>query len=560
MQVSKDLVAASATPLVLAILLERESYGYAILKRVAELSGGELTWTDGMLYPLLHRLERLGYVAARWGASESGRKRKYYRITQAGRAQLAVQRRQWQVVESHPAAHLVAGGSGPGLSMADENTPETQIAQWRAHLLRSGAVNPADVEELESHLREQMAALVDAGLAVEEAFLVAVKRMGNIDAVSREFARVHSERLWKQLVAEPAGGGDRGPTERTETAAVVGLALAAAAAIKVPELFGHQFGSAGSVGFYARNASLFILPLLTGYFVWKRGWEVVRSLWLAVAFVAATVLANAFPFTPDGATGILSAIHLPIALWLAVGIAYAGGRWNSVAGRMDFVRFSGELFIYYVLFALGGGVLALFTGTMFRAIGLDVGRLIETWLLPCGALGAVIVGRLAGGAEEECHREHGAGAHARVHAAVRGRAAGVSGDHGVDRQRHRRRPRGAHRLRPAAGSGGRPAAVRGVGARPAGAARRVRRAAAAPGGGGPGGRRGGAGGDRGAHLRVRPQRQQSRGAGREPHPAGQSGGIGLALRTILARRRPIRRPWNAGRPATCRSTRCGPPS
>ena len=276
--------------------------------------------------------------------------------------------------------------------MADENTPETLIAQWRAHLLRSGAVNPADVEELESHLREQMAALVDAGLAVEEAFLVAVKRMGNIDAVSREFARVHSERLWKQLVAEPAGGGDRGPTERTETAAVVGLALAAAAAIKVPELFGHQFGSAGSVGFYARNASLFILPLLTGYFVWKRGWEVVRSLWLAVAFVAATVLANAFPFTPDGATGILSAIHLPIALWLAVGIAYAGGRWNSVAGRMDFVRFSGELFIYYVLFALGGGVLALFTGTMFRAIGLDVGRLIETWLLPCGALGAVIVG------------------------------------------------------------------------------------------------------------------------------------------------------------------------
>ena len=100
MQVSKDLVAASATPLVLAILLERESYGYAILKRVAELSGGELTWTDGMLYPLLHRLERLGYVAARWSASESGRKRKYYRITQAGRTQLAVQRRQWQVVEA----------------------------------------------------------------------------------------------------------------------------------------------------------------------------------------------------------------------------------------------------------------------------------------------------------------------------------------------------------------------------------------------------------------------------------------------------------------------------
>ena len=100
MQVSKDLVAASATPLVLAILREGESYGYAILKRVAELSGGELTWSDGMLYPLLHRLERLGYIGARWGVSETGRKRKYYRITQDGRAQLAVQRRQWQVVEA----------------------------------------------------------------------------------------------------------------------------------------------------------------------------------------------------------------------------------------------------------------------------------------------------------------------------------------------------------------------------------------------------------------------------------------------------------------------------
>ena len=100
MQVGKDLVAASATPLVLAILQEGESYGYAILKRVAELSGGELTWTDGMLYPLLHRLERLGYIGARWGVSETGRKRRYYRITPDGRAQLTVQRRQWQVVEA----------------------------------------------------------------------------------------------------------------------------------------------------------------------------------------------------------------------------------------------------------------------------------------------------------------------------------------------------------------------------------------------------------------------------------------------------------------------------
>jgi len=97
--IDKDLVAASSTPLVLAILSEGESYGYAILKRISELSGGELRWTDGMLYPLLHRLERNGLVQASWGRSETGRRRKYYRLTRPGAEQLDRQRRQWHVVD-----------------------------------------------------------------------------------------------------------------------------------------------------------------------------------------------------------------------------------------------------------------------------------------------------------------------------------------------------------------------------------------------------------------------------------------------------------------------------
>lgn len=99
-QIGKDLVAASATPLVLAIVAEGESHGYAILKRVAELSSGNLQWTDGMLYPLLHRLEKLGYIAGRWGVPVQGRKRKYYCITDRGRTELAVQRRQWLEVDA----------------------------------------------------------------------------------------------------------------------------------------------------------------------------------------------------------------------------------------------------------------------------------------------------------------------------------------------------------------------------------------------------------------------------------------------------------------------------
>ena len=115
MHIDKDLVAASATPLVLAILAEEESYGYAILKRVRELSGGELEWTDGMLYPLLHRLSRLRYVTTEWRTPPEGRRRRYYAITEDGRAALAEQQRQWSAVTRalgdvfrHPGGRLMA--------------------------------------------------------------------------------------------------------------------------------------------------------------------------------------------------------------------------------------------------------------------------------------------------------------------------------------------------------------------------------------------------------------------------------------------------------------------
>lgn len=100
MDIRKDLIAAASTPLVLSILAEGDSYGYAILQRVRELSGGRMEWTDGMLYPVLHRLERLGHVRPRWEVAESGRRRKYYRITARGRTRLAEERRQWQAVNA----------------------------------------------------------------------------------------------------------------------------------------------------------------------------------------------------------------------------------------------------------------------------------------------------------------------------------------------------------------------------------------------------------------------------------------------------------------------------
>ena len=266
---------------------------------------------------------------------------------------------------------------------------EEQIDQWRSYLRRRQAIDSVDVAELEDRLREQVAVLVDAGLATDEAFLVAVKRMGSLDALSREFAREHSDRLWKQLVVVPSDSGESRARARTDAIVAFCLAVAAAVVIKVPALFGIELDQ--DSGFYARNLSLFVLPLLSGYFAWKRRLDTSMRRWLVVAFVAAGVVANVYPFAPGGSTEALTALHLPIALWLVVGIAYAGGRWSQVGGRMDFIRFSGELFIYYVLIALGGGVLTGFMALIFQAIGIDVEPFFASWLLPCGAVGAVVV-------------------------------------------------------------------------------------------------------------------------------------------------------------------------
>jgi hypothetical protein len=268
---------------------------------------------------------------------------------------------------------------------------EEQIAQWRTYVRRRRVLHGPDVEELEGHLREELLTLTETGLATDEAFLVAVKRMGSLDALSREFARAHSERLWKQLVVAAEPDDTSAKTARVEAIVVVSLAIAAALAIKVPALFGLRMS--GDTGpFYFRNASLFVFPLLAAYFVWKRGWDVSGARWLVLPFIAGAVFANIFPFQLRSDTQRLLAMHLPIALWLAVGTAYVSGRWFADGGRMDFVRFSGELAIYYVLIALGGGVLTAFTMMMFRAIGMNAEWLASNWLIPCGAMGAVIIG------------------------------------------------------------------------------------------------------------------------------------------------------------------------
>jgi hypothetical protein len=268
---------------------------------------------------------------------------------------------------------------------------EGQIEQWRQYLLRHQVIRPVDVEELEDHLRGEVAALRGTGLSDNEAFLVAVKRMGALDAISNEFAREHSERLWKQLVMSSTSPDLSGNQSRKEAVVVFALAVLAALAIKVPSLFRLEWGDE-DMPFYIRNMSFFVLPFVTGYFAWKRRLDSRTWVWLALAFAISLVVVNVYPFAPRADTERLSGLHLPIALWLLVGTAYTGGGWQASARRMDFVRFSGELFIYYALIALGGGVLIAFTVGMFKAIAIDAQPVVQNWLLPCGIVGAVIVG------------------------------------------------------------------------------------------------------------------------------------------------------------------------
>ncbi|HEX2294190.1 MAG TPA: permease prefix domain 1-containing protein [Actinomycetota bacterium] len=263
---------------------------------------------------------------------------------------------------------------------------DAQIAEWRAFVGKAPAVDGRDVDELETHLRDEIADLVAAGLAPDEAFFVAIKRMGSVDALSREFAREHSGRLWKQLVLSEE---DESPRATARPAQALAFAVGAAVAIQIARLAADVPGGDG--GWLPRNLGLFVLPFLAGYFASRRGLDVARCVATAAPFVLAALVVNLYPYDPGSATEALVALHLPVALWFAVAYPYMGGDAGSHERRMDFVRFSGEWAIYYTLIALGGGVLVALTLLILQPLGAGVSEDVVEWMLPSGAAGAVVI-------------------------------------------------------------------------------------------------------------------------------------------------------------------------
>lgn len=281
-------------------------------------------------------------------------------------------------------------GQHPGL--------EAQIDQWRGFVRRRRAIAPPDIEEMEDHLREQVADLNTGGLDDDEAFLVAVKRMGNLDAVSREFAREHSDRLWKQLVLFPDDGADpdtpRGLRRFRDLGILLSLAIGAGIALKI------LLASTTDATTLLLNGPFLVLPFLAAYLAWKR----TLPPWTTAALIAATgtlaLIVNLYPFdlgTPadqysePGMTATLAALHAPVVLWLLVGVVYAAGSWRSDTRRMDYVRFTGELLVYLALIQLGGTLLVGLTFGVLGLVGIDFEPFLENWLVPFALPGALMV-------------------------------------------------------------------------------------------------------------------------------------------------------------------------
>lgn len=255
---------------------------------------------------------------------------------------------------------------------------EPQIAAWRTHLARHH-IDSHEAEELETHLRDEMAALERAGLAGDEAFLVAVARLGSVHTVAREFAHENSARLWKQLVL-PDDTSIRGLLAGT-----LSLAFLAAVAVHVPRLL-----DAGAEDI-ARNAAFLVLPFLAAYRAWRTAASPRTMAVTAGLFVVAGIAVNAYPWAEGSTTEILTVLHLPVALWFVAGFPSTGESWRSPEARMDFVRFTGEWLVYYALIALGGGVLLGLASLILEPVTPRATRILGEWVLPSGAAGAVVV-------------------------------------------------------------------------------------------------------------------------------------------------------------------------
>ncbi len=266
--------------------------------------------------------------------------------------------------------------------MSTRETMEEKISQWRELIARRAAIATADVDELESHLREQIDELLRAGLSEDEALLIAITRLGALDDISREYAQEHNDRLWRQLVLD--NGALNSPSKSGGIVALV-MATISGLVLVVPSLAGAQEHS-----WFYRLFFVSILAFLALYFLLRRKSNTKIAAAVATTVLVAGLLLALYPFKGE-ITQVLATAHAAVALWLIVGVAYCDRQWISTRRRMDFLRFTGEWFVYMALFALGGGIFIGILVALFGVIGIDASEFVMLVALPGGFAGATVI-------------------------------------------------------------------------------------------------------------------------------------------------------------------------
>lgn len=272
-----------------------------------------------------------------------------------------------------------------------EGDLERSIRRWRDALDQAAHLPAEGAQELEDHLRDEIDGLIRAGLAPDEAFLVAVRRMGNIHQVARQLASIDADQAWRQHFDDGPGRPPGPATSARETTLVIAAALLAALLGQVPRAFGVTLDDREGLQLYLRNLSLFVVPVLILVYWVHRRFSLRILAFLGALVLAAVAAANLYPFVPGRSwTAALMAYHLPLLLWLALGVAYAGDGWRTVRLPLDFLRFTGEVALYSVLIGCGGLVFLALVQVFFSAVGLD------PWLLQLLLVEVVGLGGLLG--------------------------------------------------------------------------------------------------------------------------------------------------------------------
>ncbi len=253
---------------------------------------------------------------------------------------------------------------------------ELNINSWADYLRSSGKLDEEDVIELENHLREQVEELKEIGLSEDEAFLISVKRLGNVNMISEEYSKVNTENLWKQLLIDPVDPGVKKKSRR-DILLVVLFSLLAGTFAKIPTFFGLDMDSV----VYFKNISFYILPFIVLFFMIKHDINKKLVWYITGVFALTGIIINFYPsYNPDH-TAMLTGIHLPIMLWLVTGVAYLGEEWRTKKGRMNFIRFTGESLIYGSLIMLGLMVLMMFIFAIFESISIDAESFFENYFI-----------------------------------------------------------------------------------------------------------------------------------------------------------------------------------